>query len=431
MTLTACVLIANASLDSTAASLVGAASAAMLLLVAHLRGHRRMELALAWASAIVVVALLVGSVLSLDSAAVLRTGARVACGVFWVLWLGTQVDWASLRSILRSLGVPAHVLGVLDNAVLHGVLTQREWTMRRDAARLRAGASTLPLTCWGPLLGEGALQAFLRLEGVEETALLRSRSTRAPQETTDSAGLDLRGVHIERGRQPVLQNLMLSVRANQLLVVAGPSGAGKSSLLRVISGLDAPVHGTMTRLGVTVSPATTLNRRLDGRVALLSQNPEHHFIASTVADDIAWGLRRRGTDDGEARRRTREMAGALRIEALLERPCAELSFGEQRRVALAGLLVLKPALLLLDEPSAGLDPVTANELRLLVSQFLRETGAMCFWATHDLHSLPPASNRILLLHNCQIVFDGATEEGLSRPWLLRAGLAVPHEDEAN
>ncbi|MEO0603607.1 MAG: ABC transporter ATP-binding protein, partial [Myxococcota bacterium] len=347
------------------------------------------------------------------------------CGVVWVLWLGTQIDWASLRELLLLLRVPDSVVSALDHALLHGVLTQREWARRRDAARLRLGTARLPFTSWGPLLGEGALHAFLRLERVEESALLRS-SARADDE---GEGIRLASVDVVRGGQVVLEQVDLGLEPREWMLVCGPSGAGKSSLLRVLAGLDGPAHGTMTRLGRALAPDATLGDRLDGRVALLSQNPEHHFIASTVAEDIAWGLLRRGTDAIGAHHRSAEMAEALGITHLLERPCHALSFGEQRRVALAGLLVLEPALLLLDEPTAGLDPVAAHELRTLVELSVRRTGAACVWATHDLHSLPPEAQRVVLLRDRRVLFDGPTAEGLSRPWLLRAGLAVPHEEE--
>ena len=173
-----------------------------------------------------------------------------------------------------------------------------------------------------------------------------------------------------------------------------------------------------------MSADSKLNARLDGRVALLVQNPEHHFIASTVAEDIAWGLLRRGVDADEAKRRSTEMATSLRIEHLLGRPCHELSFGEQRRVALAGLLVLRPALLLLDEPTAGLDPVAAHELRTLVQEVVKQTGAACLWATHDLDSRPAQARRTILLREGRVIFDGPTDEGLTQAWLVRAGLAL-------
>jgi len=425
LALTVCVLVVNAGARSMAVSLVGSGVGALLLLIAYASGHRRLEPALAWTLVIATFALLGGAALSLDVGPLVETAARVSCGVIWVLWLGTQVDWASLRQILLAVRVPGTIVAALDHALMHGVLTQREWVQRRDAARLRLGVSRLPLSSWGPLLGEGALQAFLRLERVEENALLRSSSS---AEADEVEGVHLEAIDVERGGRLVLKQLELRLGPTECVLVCGPSGAGKSSLLRLLAGLDGPAQGLMTRLGTPVSPGATLRARLDRRVALLSQNPEHHFIASTVAEDIAWGLLRRGVEALEARRLSDEMAKALRIDHLLERPCHELSFGEQRRVALAGLLVLKPALLLLDEPTAGLDPVAAHELRTLVENSVRRTGAACVWATHDLHSLPSLARRIVLLRDRRVLFDGSTAEGLSTPWLLRAGLAVSREE---
>ena len=418
--LTGSVLIVNAGARSTTLSLVAAGAGAALLL-ASARGRRRIKPALAWTLALVALAVLGGVALSADADVIGRTGVRVLCGVIWILWLGTLVDWASLRQLLLRLRIPESVVASLDHALMHGVLTQREWVQRRDAARLRLGSPRLPLAAWGPLLGEGALHAFARLERAEEHALLRSASC---EDVPAQAGVHLDAIDVERGGNLVLQQLELRLAAAEWLLVCGPSGAGKSSLLRLIAGLDQPARGTMTRLGNHVSPDAPLSARLHGRVALLGQNPEQHFIASTVAEDIAWGLLHRGVEPDEARRRSREAATALGIGELLQRPCHQLSFGEQRRVALAGLLVLEPALLLLDEPTAGLDPVAALELRELVAEAVRRTGATCVWATHSLHSLPSQATRVILLRDRRVLFDGPTAEGLSEPWLVRAGLAV-------
>ena len=427
LTLTACVLIANASASSTTLSLIGAGSGALLLLLNRSHGRRRVEPALAWTLGVMALIVLGSVVLSWDAALAIEAGSRVLCGVVWVLWLGTQIDWASLRTILLGLRVPATVVASLDHALMHGVLTQREWARRRDAARLRLGRSRLPTTAWGPLLGEGVLQAFFRLERAEENALLRSSSI---EEVDGHPGINLKAVDVERGEKRVLEQLELRIRPGESMLVCGPSGAGKSSLLRLLAGLDVPAQGAMTRLGIVVEPGTKLEDRLDGRVALLAQDPENHFIASTVDEDIAWGLIRRGVESIEAERRSLEMAKALGIQHLWERPCHELSFGEQRRVALAGLLVLEPELVLLDEPTAGLDPVAAHELIGLVEQYARENGASFFWATHDLHSIPPHIDRVLLLRDRRVIFDGPKAEGLSEAWLLRVGLAVPGKEEA-
>ena len=421
------VLVVNAGARSMTLSLIGSGIGAVLLL-ACARGRRRIKPALAWVLALVVLALLGGIALDSNADVIAQVSVRVLCGAIWILWLGAQVDWASLRHLLLRLRIPEGVVASLDHALMHGVLTQREWVQRRDAARLRLGSPRLPLAAWGPLLGEGALHAFARLECAAENALLRGASCEDARTHDD---VHLAAIDVERGGHVVLAQLELRVARAEWLLVCGPSGAGKSSLLRLLAGLDGPAHGTMRRLGNHVSPDAPLRDRLHGRVALLGQNPEHHFIASTVAEDIAWGLLRRGVEAGEARRRSREVARALHIDHLLQRPCHQLSFGEQRRVALAGLLVLEPALLLLDEPTAGLDPVAALDLRTLVVEVVRRTSATCVWATHCLRSAPPEATRVVLLRDRRVLFDGATAEGLSRPWLIRAGLADWRENRAH
>ena len=136
----------------------------------------------------------------------------------------------------------------------------------------------------------------------------------------------------------------------------------------------------MTRLGEKVVASSSLRNRLDGRVALLVQNPEHHFIASTVEEDIEWGLRRRGVPAEDAKAQSQQMAHDLGIGHLLSRACHDLSFGEQRRVALAGLLVLTKCSSSTSPPRA--DPVAAHHLRGLVRQWVERTDAL-IWATHD------------------------------------------------
>ncbi len=425
LVLTIAILLINAS-ASLKVSLLGAGIGFLLLLVAYARGHKRIEPAFAWTLALVVVALLGGAFLRLEVEAFFETAAHIVCGVIWILWLGTQLDWVSLRKLLIMSRVPKNIVSSLDHALMHGILTQQEWSKRRDAARLRLGAARLSLGAWGQLLSEGAWQGFSRLECVEMNAILRSSR---PQEGLATPSIRLEGINVKRGEKRVLSEIDLSLGAGEWVLVCGPSGAGKSSLLRLLAGLDAPVQGTMTRLGQSISPGAALRARLDGRVALLVQNPEHHFIASTVAEDIMWGLLQRGVSASTARQSCMDIAQSLRIEHLLERPCHELSFGEQRRVALAGLLILEPALLLLDEPTSGLDPVAAHALRVLVEQTVQRTGATCIWATHDLSSIPTRAKRVVLLRDGKILFDGAVSEGLSRPWLLRAGLAVPQKGE--
>ena len=423
--LTTCMLVINAGAQSTTVSLINACIGALFLTSAIIRGHQRLGPLIAWSAALVSLVVIGGLAFSATMDGIIEAAARILCGIVWILWLGSQVDWASLRLFLLKIRTPTGVVSTLDHALMHGLLTRNEWIARRDAARLRMGASRLPLTAWGALLSQGALQSFVRLEQVEENALIRCASIKAP---CAADAFNLECVSVRRGQRLVLDEVSFGLKGGEWLLVCGPSGAGKSSLLRLLSGLDGPTEGSMNRLGQPLSNDANLSERLDGRIALLLQNPEHHFVASTVAEDISWGLKNRGATPVDIDIQVRDMASRLKIDHLLDRPCHELSFGEQRRVALAGLLVLKPSLLLLDEPTAGLDPVAAQELIILVQDMVQQTGAACVWATHDLNTNPAPAKRVILINKGQLIFDGPKEEGLSRPWTVQAGLALPNEE---
>ena len=149
----------------------------------------------------------------------------------------------------RFLESPEEIVASLDQAVVHGTLTQREWIQRRDSARLRLGLSALPIRSWGQILGEGVLQAFIRLEIVETNSRLRSASANNAFMTQT---MDIQTVSVVRGDNRVLEGVSFTVNAGEWVLLCGPSGAGKSTLLRVIAGLEAPEQGTLTRLGMSL-----------------------------------------------------------------------------------------------------------------------------------------------------------------------------------
>lgn len=418
VSLTMLVLVINAQ-TSIVFSSIGCVTGSILLFIAYIQGHKRMQPAMIWALLLFIIAL--STYTMKDGYLVFETVSRVLCGIIWILWLGSQIDWVAIRQLLLRLRVPKEIVSSLDHALMHGIFIQQEWSKRRDTARLRLGSSQLSYKTWGQIISEGALQAISRLEAVEAHAQLR---TSLPQGYTNNLSIVLHDINVKRGDKPVLHSVEIRIEPGEWVSLCGPSGAGKSSLLRLIAGLDYPSQGTMTRFGLSIHSETPLKSRLDGQVALLVQNPEHHFLSSTVAEDIMWGPLERGVIPKVAAQNCKEVAESLGIAHLLERPCHELSFGEQRRVALAGLLVLEPMLLLLDEPTSGLDPVAAHELCQLIEVYVKHTGATCIWATHELNSLPPHSNRLLLLKEGKIIYDGAPSEGLTSEWLTRAGLKV-------
>jgi cobalt/nickel transport system ATP-binding protein len=238
---------------------------------------------------------------------------------------------------------------------------------------------------------------------------------------------ELRGATIEVGGRAVLRDLALSVRPGERVVLLGVNGCGKTSLLRVLDGLAFPAAGEL-RYGGEPLDARRLDdppfrRRFRGEVALLFQNVDAMLFNPTVADEIAFGPRQLGLRDVDAR--VARWAATLGVAALLERPPFELSGGEKKRVALAALLAIEPTVLLLDEPTASLDPASSGLLVDLLAG-LRDVTVVA--ATHNLSVAEELGDRaVLLARERGVLFDGPTSDLLANePLLVASGLAHRH-----
>jgi len=192
-------------------------------------------------------------------------------------------------------------------------------------------------------------------------------------------------------------------------------------LLRTLAGLQEGHHGSLVRFGLPVDGASVA-KRVDRRVGLVFQDPEDQFFGVTVLEDLVWGLVQHGLEASEAEAPARAILLTLGLERLTDRPVQRLSFGERKRVALASALVLQPTLLLLDEPTMGLDEVAAGEV---IETVVRATAGMpvsVIWATHDLETVPDRCQRLLLLRQGQVVYDGDRRAGMQDAVLIGAGL---------
>ncbi len=204
-----------------------------------------------------------------------------------------------------------------------------------------------------------------------------------------------------------LQGLDLSIAPGEFVVLAGASGSGKSTLCRLLNGLIPHLHGgelsgrvLVAERDVRLTPPVDLAPH----VALLLQNAEAQVVASTVARDLALGLACQGLDRATIGARVQEVAAALAIEHLLERSPATLSGGELQRVALAGVLALRPALLALDEPFAFLDARGAERLRAVLRQLHRQ-GVTIIVAEHRLAEVAALATRLVVLCDGRVVAD--------------------------
>lgn len=221
--------------------------------------------------------------------------------------------------------------------------------------------------------------------------------------------IEVRGIgyHYPEGG-PVLKDVSFDVAEGEKVVLVGANGSGKTTLLQVMNGLIQPQAGSLRYRGELVTPrrlrAGPFNRRFRKDVVLLFQHPDSMLFNPTVYEEIAWGLRQLGTSDLDEH--VHDWAARLGVEHQLSRPPFQLSGGEKQRVCLAALLALQPKLLLLDEPTANLDPRATGWL----IDFLRDLPVSHIATTHDLRLATELGQRILVLSEAhELIFDGDVE----------------------
>jgi energy-coupling factor transport system ATP-binding protein len=218
---------------------------------------------------------------------------------------------------------------------------------------------------------------------------------------------------------PALRDVSFGLEAGKSLALLGASGSGKSTLLQVIKGLDAPEAGAVLLDGAGVDDAGYAG--LQRRVGLVFQTPELQLFASSAREDVAFGPRRLGWSDGEVAAAVDEALElvALPPERFGERHPYALSGGEQRRLALAGVLAMRPRLLLLDEPFVSLDPATRRELAAILSR-LRQAGVTLVLATHDVDLAWALCDELLVLDAGEVLAAGQWAFGAEGAGLLGA-----------
>lgn len=245
-------------------------------------------------------------------------------------------------------------------------------------------------------------------------------------------GLALKDVHFAYHPgtplfREVLRGVNLEIRQGEIVSLLGPSGSGKSTLLLVASGLLAPSRGTLLLDGKPLGEGGEERSRLREVVGVILQSPENQLFAETVERDVAFGLRRAGLSARERRERTAEALRSVGLDPSTYAPLSpfELSLGEMRRVALAGMLARRPRLLLLDEPFSGLDGAGREELALLLGR-MRDEGAGILFVTHEWEEVDLLADRAAVLSEGRLVLEGEKGRVLGDPETLHsAGLEPP------
>ena len=224
-----------------------------------------------------------------------------------------------------------------------------------------------------------------------------------------------------------LHGVSLQVSAGERVGMVGRTGSGKSTLVQHIAGLLTPSEGQVLIDGVAVHERTTAARTARRRVGLAFQYPEDQIFEQTVFREVAFGPRNMGLNKAEIAERVRWALEMVRLDPAMEsRSPFTLSGGEMRRAALASILAMRPETLILDEPTAGLDPSGRRDLLARVRAWQVETGATLILVSHNLDELARVVERVIVLDRGKVVADGPTQQVLSDSVLLSAsGLDVP------
>ena len=229
-------------------------------------------------------------------------------------------------------------------------------------------------------------------------------------------------------QKTAIENITLSIPQGQMVGLLGHTGSGKSTFIQHLNALLQPTSGKVTYDGRDINADKFARRDIKGQVGLVFQYPEYQLFEETVYKDIAFGPKNQRLSEAEVDERVREAADFVGVkEKYFTRSPLEISGGQKRRVAIAGVIAMRPGVLILDEPTAGLDPAGCRQILDNIRNYRDKTGSTVILVSHNMDDAARMAERLIVFDHGHVAMDGTPEEVFSRPEeLIAIGLNVPH-----
>ncbi|MBC7766321.1 MAG: energy-coupling factor transporter ATPase, partial [Hyphomonadaceae bacterium] len=224
-----------------------------------------------------------------------------------------------------------------------------------------------------------------------------------------------------------LDDVSLTVPNGQFLAIIGHTGSGKSTLIQHLNGLLKPTEGKITIGETDITEKNVKLKQIRSQVGLVFQYPEYQLFEETVFRDIAFGPKNMGLSEQEVKERVHEALHVVGLsEAMLEKSPFELSGGQKRRVAIACVLAMRPNVLILDEPTAGLDPMGRDEILFQIHSLFKRYNMTVILVSHSMEDVARFAKRIVVMDNGKIALDGTPAQVFRNvAYLEQIGLSVP------
>ena len=342
---------------------------------------------------------------------------------YYVDWMAdNQKYMAVMQAVIPSVLLPVLPVGLLL------------WGSGSLSTAVFLTIVVLSLGLTGPLVSAMTFVDELAVVGTnvgEISAILEAPELERPAAETKLNGLGIRLDHVSFAYKQedgeVLHDVSLDIRPGTVTALVGPSGSGKSTLITHMNGLNKPTSGKIIIDGRDLWAEPEKIRDFRFLTGLVFQYPEYQLFEETCYKDIAFGPKNMGLDEAEIDARVHEAARFVGLdEALLERSPFELSGGQKRRVAVAGVMAMKPRILVLDEPAAGLDPEGRDEILSEVKDYHKKTGTTVLLVSHSMEDIAKYADKVLVMSRKKIAMYDTVEKVFARaPELLELGLSVP------